>query len=82
MVALYFAAFPMEAEQLRREIEEYDELQEVRRESLEFTLKEEYIPSMSRKELEDELYDLLVEGPDWQFDQFIQEHLPEYGEFL
>lgn len=82
MVALYFAAFPMEAEQLRREIEEYDELQEVRRESLEFTLKEEYIPSMSRKELEDELYDLLVEGPDWHFDQFIQEHLPEYGEFL
>lgn len=60
MVALYFAVFPREAAQYIREVEEYEREEEARQDEQERALRE-YIKSLSKKELQEELYRALTE---------------------
>lgn len=60
MVALYFTVFPEEAAQYIREVEEYEREEEARQEEQERALRE-YIKSLSKKELQEELYRALIE---------------------
>lgn len=60
MVALYFTVFPQEAEQYIQEVEEYEREEEARREKQDQALRA-YIKSLSKKELQEELYQALVE---------------------
>lgn len=73
-VALFFTAYPNEAKQLYNdamaEIEEeekYSEEMEARVDS--------YIESLKKSELKQLVYELLYSGPDWQYDEFIREHI-------
>ena len=60
MVALFFAAFPDEAEQYFEEVEEYEREEEQRREEHYATLRS-YVKSLSKKELQERLFEALVE---------------------
>lgn len=73
MIALYFTAFPDETEpyeraiQLAREEEEHEE--EIENAVIDFVSK------MKKHELQHALLELLFDGPDWQFDKFVREHI-------
>lgn len=60
MVALFFAAFPDEAEQYIEEVEEYEREEEQRREEHYAALRS-YVKSLSKKELQERLFEALVE---------------------
>lgn len=74
MVALYFAAYPEEA---RRYIEEfYDTLEAVEQREEEITERIiSYVQHMKKAQLQQELLQILLEGPEWQYDKFITEHM-------
>lgn len=75
MVALYLTAFPEEASELEeeraRELEE-----EERQDKLEQALFD-YVDNMEKEELQQALLDLLLDGPDWQFERFLEEYMGE-----
>lgn len=60
MVALFFAAFPEEAEQYMEEVEEYECEEEMRMEE-HYAALQSYVKSLSKKELREKLYEALVE---------------------
>ena len=60
MVALFFTIFPREAEQYIREVEAYEREEERRREEQDRALRA-YIKGLSKKELQEELYQALTE---------------------
>ena len=60
MVALYFAAFPDEAERYIEEVEEFEREEEVRMADHRAALRS-YVKSLSKKELQDQLFEALVE---------------------
>lgn len=60
MVALFFAAFPDEAEQYIGEVEEYEREEEQRMEEHYAALRS-YVKSLSKKELQERLFEALVE---------------------
>lgn len=60
MVALFFAAFPLEAKQYMAEIEEY-EREEERHQAAHLAALRSYVKSLSKKELQEQLFDALVE---------------------
>ena len=60
MVALFFAAFPDEAEQYIKEVEEYEREEEQRMEEHYAALRS-YVKSLSKKELQERLFEALVE---------------------
>ena len=68
MVALFFAVFPNEAEQYVKEIEEYEQEEERRMEEHYAALRS-YVKSLSKKELQEKLFEALVEldGMDHSF---------------
>lgn len=77
MVAMYFTAFPEEAEKFAEDLRHYYEQEEQREreeQELEFTVVQ-YVKKMSKSELEAVLLALLLEGPDWQYEQFINEYI-------
>ena len=63
MVALFFAAFPEEAEQYMEEVEEYGREEEQRMEDHYEALRS-YVKSLSKKELQDQLFEALAELSD------------------
>lgn len=73
MVALYFTIFPQEAEVYYREAVLAMEEAEKEAEYFENSLTRQ-IHAMSKDELEDALLSLLLDGPQWQMDQFISEY--------
>ncbi len=73
-VAVYFAAFPEEAERLYKEAMEYEAEEEKRQEKIESRL-EDYIHKKKKAELEALLLEVLYDGPEWQYDRFIRDHL-------
>lgn len=77
-VALYFSLFPDEAEKYYAEVvKAQQEAEEYEAEIENMIIK--CINKMTKTELQNELYYLLMEGPDYQFDRFIYEHgLDEY----
>ena len=77
MVAVYFTAFPTEAEQYIRELEEYWEEEEEREQETEERLIA-VVRKMKKSEAQEALLQLLFDGPDWQYDRFVEEYLGEW----
>ena len=76
-VALYFTAFPEEAEKYYREVIEAEEEAEREREQQEIAVIER-VRKMKKSELQDALLELLFDGPEWQYERFAREQLREY----
>ena len=71
MVATYFTIRPWEAEKYIKELEDYWEEEEQRQEEQEEKLIR-YVHSMKKSELQQALLQLLFEGPEWQYDRFME----------
>ena len=72
MVAAYFTAFPLEAEQYIAELREAeDEQAEYENQVIQCVLK------MKKTELQRALLQLLFDGPDWQYERFVEEYVGE-----
>lgn len=78
MVALYFTAFPDEAETFHREYIEAEEEAEREREKEEHAVVE-YVCKMKKEELRQVLLQILFDGPEWQYNHFIEEHLGRFS---
>ena len=74
MVALYFTAFPEKAEDYYREVIEAEEEAEREQEQLENAVIE-YVSKMKKSDLRQALLQVLFEGPEWQYERFIREHI-------
>ena len=77
MVAVYFAAFPAEAEQYIRELEEYWEEEEEQEQETEERLIA-VVRKMKKSEAQEALLQVLLDGPDWQYNRFVEEYLGEW----
>ena len=77
MVALYFTAFPDEAETFHREYIEAEEEAEREREDAENALIA-YISKMKKADLQEALLQVLFDGPEWQYDRFLEEYLGRF----
>lgn len=75
MVAVFFTAFPDEAEDYRRQLEEYEAEEEQREQEFEELCNRviERVHSMPKSDLKQALLQLLFEGPEWQFERFVDE---------
>lgn len=70
MVAAYFTAFPLEAEQYIAEPREAeDEQAEYEEQVIQCVLK------MKKTELQETILQILFDGPDWQYEKFIEEYV-------
>ena len=74
MVAVFFTAFPDEARKYKAELDAYYEEQEEYEEELDDMLQN-YIKKLSKTELQEALLQVLYDGPEWQFDKFINEYI-------
>lgn len=74
IVATYFAAFPEEAKKFYEEAMAYQEEEEQRQEEEEQRVIK-YVHSLKKSELQQKLLELLFEGPEWQYDRFIRDHV-------
>ena len=74
MVAVFFAAFPNEALKYKAELDAYYDEEEKREEEISNMLQS-YIKSLSKSELQEALLQILYDGPEWQFDRFINEYI-------
>ena len=74
MVAVFFAAFPKEAEQYIAELEAYYEEEENRYEELD-NMIQEYVKKLTKPQLQEILLQVLYDGPEWQFEKFIREYV-------
>ena len=72
MVATYFTAFPEEAKCFYDEAVAYEE-EELRQEEREDKLIA-YIGKCKKQELQQMLIQLLFDGPEWQYERFLEEH--------
>ena len=69
MVATYFAAFPYEAIKFYDDYLKWQEEEEALADKV-----TDYIHSMKKSELVQALCEILFNGPEWQYEQFITEH--------
>ena len=74
MIAVYFKAFPKEAKRIYEEMIKAQEEEEARQEQIENELLD-YVEKMKKDELRQALLELLFNGPEWQYDRFVEEHL-------
>ena len=79
MVALYFAAFPKEAEQFYKDSVQAEQEEEERQDKLQGLLVE-YVSRMKKSELQETLLQVLFDGPEWQYEHFLRDHIREYWE--
>ena len=76
MVAVYFTVRPFEAERIYREAIQWQQEEEQRQEEeADRLVKKVY--SMKKNEVCQALLELLFDGPEWQYDQFVREYLDE-----
>lgn len=73
-VALYFFAFPKEANQYYESVIEYEREEERRQQELDKKIIE-YINSLSKQELQQILYEMIYDSTDWVFERFVREHI-------
>jgi len=73
MVALYFSVFTKEADSYIAEVEDYEKEQEEYAEEMDKKIIA-CIKSMSKTDLQQALYELLCDAPEWLLDRFIYEH--------
>lgn len=74
MMAVYFSVYPKEAERLNQEALAYEEEKEKQQEELSDMLIA-YIMKMKKAELQEALVEILFGGPEWQYDNFIQNNI-------
>lgn len=74
MVAVFFSVFPEEARKYKAELDAYYEEEEKRAEELDDMLQN-YIRKLSKSELQEALLQVLYDGPEWQFEKFINEYI-------
>ncbi len=74
MVAVFFTAFPDEAIKYKAELDAYYEEQEKYEEELDDMLQN-YIKKLSKSELQEALLQVLYDGPEWQFERFVNEYI-------
>ncbi len=74
IVALYFTVFPNEVDKFLKEVEEAEKEYESYEEEIEQKLIE-YIKSMSKSELQQTVFELLYDGPEWVYDRFIRDKI-------
>ncbi len=79
MVALYFAVFPEEAEQFYNDVLQAEQEEEKRLEKLQ-KLVVDYVSKMKKDDLRETLLELLFNGPDWQYELFLRDHIRECWE--
>ena len=79
MVALYFAVFPKEAERFYKEAVQAEQEEEVRQEKLENALAN-HISKMKKEDLQNALWQVLMDGPEWQYERFLRDYVPKYWE--
>ena len=73
IVAAYFTLFPDLADEFYSEAMAYQEEEEQRHEEqLDRVVR--HVEKMKKKELQQELLRLLLDGPEWQYDRFIREN--------
>ena len=73
IVAAYFTVLPNEAAKFYAEAIAYQEEEEKRQDELSDKVCH-YVWHMKKNELQEALLQLLFDGPEWQFDRFIQEN--------
>lgn len=75
MVAVYFTLFPDEAEDYKRQLEEYEAEEEQREQEFEELCDKviNTVHSMSKDDLRQAILQFLFEGPEWQFKRFVDE---------
>lgn len=74
MVAVFFTAFPDEAQKYKEELDAYYEEEQKRGVELDDMIQK-YIKNLSKSELQETLLQVLYDGPEWQFDRFIREYI-------
>lgn len=77
MIAVFFTVFPDEAEDYKRQLEEYEAKEEEREQEYEELCDKviEHVHSMPKSDLKQALLQLLFEGPEWQFERFVNEYI-------
>lgn len=77
MMAVYFTVFPDEAEDYKRQLEEYEAEEEQREQEFEKLCDNviNTVHSMPKDALRQSLLQCLFEGPEWQFERFVDEWL-------
>lgn len=73
MVAAYFAAFPEEAKRYCEDVVAYEEEAERQQEEREEKLIA-YLGRCKKQELHQMVLQLLYDGPEWQYEHFLEEH--------
>lgn len=73
-IALFFTAFPDEAKKYYDCLMTKEEEEERYNEEMESRI-DSYIESLKKDELKQVVYELLYDGPEWQYDKFIREHI-------
>lgn len=73
-IALFFKAFPHEAEKYKAELEAYYDYEEKRREDEEKSI-EKFLDKCSKSELENIILQMLYDGPEWQYESFVRDFL-------
>ena len=79
-IALFFTAFPDEAEKYYNDLMSDLEEQERYEEEIEMKI-DSYIDSLKKSELKQLVYDLLYNGPDWQYDRFVKDYIEYYNNY-
>ncbi len=73
MMAVYFTAFPEEAQRIYNEAMAYQDQADKRAEEL-YEKVRQCVWKMKKSETQQALLEVLFDGPEWQFDRFVREH--------
>lgn len=73
-IAVYFKAFPKEAKKYKKELDDYYEEEEQRYDRIEEELAK-HLKKSTKQELIEMVWELLYDGPEWQFDRFVDHYL-------
>lgn len=73
-VALYFSVFPKEADKYLAAVEQAEKEEEEYEEQI-YDLVDQKISKMKKSELQDALWQVLMDGPEWVFDRFVREYI-------
>lgn len=73
-VAVYFSAFPEEAQRLLDETFAYQEEAEKEQEQLEIKVVD-FVRKLKKSELQELFLQMLFNGPDWQYEHFVRDYI-------
>lgn len=77
MVAVYFSAFPGEALQYKKDVDDYKREQEEYYCEIEDAVID-YVHSLSKSEAQQKLLEVLFDDSGWVFERFVRENIDEY----